>query len=248
MLQERWTPGTWKNDLKSDYAYESNMLTVITQYSDDGLNWLNGSRFIYTYNENGYYDELLIHSWDENQWVAANKVDYTVDDGGNILTEWAYNPSGIGWVSDSRKTYTHDTFGNTLTGKNEIWSSGTWQPDMQTSYLYYKNEYVLLLNVQTYRFEASYKGFPLGYDNKTAFNFKLFPNPADNIVRIDGLMVIPEGNVISVSDMHGRILKKVDLKTGDTIVELGDIISGHYLFTIESKSGMRSGKLLIIQH
>jgi hypothetical protein len=245
MLQERWSNGAWKNDLRSTYSYAENENIVISEYSDDGISWLNGTRFSFAYDQNGYYIEMMIENWEDNHWKEAFRIDYTNDTEGNILCEWAHTPTPFGWVNDSRKNYTYDSNGNVLTGVNEIWTSGTWQPDMQSSYLYNKKEYLLLLNVPVYRYEATYMGFPLGMKQELAFGFNIYPNPANGQIKID-LAEMETGNpVLYIHDNYGKTVKKVQLNREQSQVDVSGLATGLYFLTIQTQGGSASGKLVI---
>lgn len=245
MLQQRWIGGNWENDLRTSYTYTANIITVLTEYSDNGNPWQTGGRLTYTCDLNGNYIGLLMESFEENQWQSSFKVDYTNDAEGNILSEWAYAPFGNGWVSDSRKTYTYDVNGNVVTGKNEQWDAGTWLPDLQTSYLYNKKEYMLLLNVPVYRYEASYRGFPLGIEENQELAFRMYPNPATDFITIECMKFGSDVPVISLHDHLGRLLKIKEMDYNRTQFEVPDLPAGLYLISVKTKEGAATRKLII---
>lgn len=245
MIQERWSGGDWHNDLRTTYTYFPDNQTVLMEYSDDGNLWQVGGRFVFTCDQNGYYTELLMESFEGNQWESSFKIDYTTDTEGNILSEWAYAPFGSGWVSDSRKTYTHDINGNVITGVNERWDAGTWLPDLQSSYLYNKQEYMLLLNVPVYRYEASYRWFPLGTDEKHLPSFRMYPNPATDFVTIEFTNHQSDVPVVAISDHLGKALKVPQTGQNRTKLGLRDLPSGLYLISVKTKEGSATRKLVI---
>ncbi|MBK6965324.1 MAG: T9SS type A sorting domain-containing protein [Bacteroidales bacterium] len=245
MIQQRWIGGDWENDLKTSYTYPANTITVLTEYSDDGNPWQVGGRLTYTCDLNGNYIELLMESFEENQWLSSFKIDYTNDAEGNILSEWAYAPFGNGWVSDSRKTYTYDNNGNVVTGKNEEWDAGTWLPDLQTSYLYNNKEYMLLLNVPVYRYEVTYRGFPLGMEEKQGMAFHIYPNPAADFVTVDLRNNCSDVPVISLQDHLGRPVKAPELDHDRMQFDVRSLPAGLYLISVKTKEGTASRKLII---
>jgi len=245
MLQQRWAGGIWENDLKTTYAYNANINTVLFEYSDDGNPWQLGGRFTYTCDLNGNYIGLLIESFEENNWQSSFKVDYTNDTDGNIISEWAYAPSGNEWVSDSRKTYTYDNYGNVISGENERWDAGAWLPDMQTSYLYCKKEYMLLLNVPVYRYEATYRGFPLGTEELQHMNFRLYPNPATDFVTIEFMNNDNDVPVITLHDHLGRPVNVRELDQNQTRLDVRGLPAGLYLISVKTNEGSATRKLIL---
>lgn len=245
MIQDRWIGAMWESDLRTTYTYNANINIVIMEYSDEGGPWQVGGRFTYTCDLNGNYDALLIESWEENQWLNGAKVDYTNDAQGNILSEWAYAPDGNNWVNDSRKTYTYDIHGNVITGINEEWDAGTWLPAMQTSYLYSKKEYMLLLNVPVYRYEAVYKGFPLGVDDELDASFRLYPNPATDIVTIDAEKLNNDIPVLYIRNNLGELINVLKLDQDQSRIDVSGFSSGLYLFNIQTRDGSATRKVIV---
>lgn len=245
MLQERSIGGVWANDLRTTYTYIANVITVVTEYSDDGNPWEIGGRFTFTCDQYGNYLELLMESWENNQWLNGAKVEYTNDAEGNILSEWGYNPFGNGWVSDSRKIYTYDSNGNAITGKTEQYSAGAWQPDMATSYIYQKKEYILILNIPVYRYEATYRGFPLGMEEKRALSFSIYPNPATDFVTIDGLKNNNETPVVCLTDNLGKQVRTLTPDQDQIQIDISGLESGLYLLSVSTTEGCATKKLII---
>lgn len=245
MLQQRRVGGIWKNDLKATYSYNANINTILMEFSDDGNPWQFGSRFTYTCDLNDNYIGLLIESFEDNTWQSSFKVDYTNDAAGNIISEWAYAPLGAGWVSDSRKTYTYDVNGNVVSGKNERWDAGSWLPDLQSSYLYNKKEYMLLINVPVYRYEASYRGFPLGTEEIQNQTFRLYPNPANDFVTIELMNHNNDVTMIYLQDPLGKPLKVWELDHNRTQLDVQDLPAGLYLISVKTKEGTATRKLIM---
>jgi hypothetical protein len=245
MLQQRWIGAVWENDLRTTYDYTANVITVLTEYSDDGNPWQVGGRFTYSCDLNGNYVELLMESWEEEQWQNGAKVEYTNDPEGNILTEWGYDPFGNGWVSSSRKIYTYDNNGNALTGKTEQYSAGDWLPEVATSYIYHKKEYILVLNVPVYRYEATYRGFPLGMEEKPSLYFSVYPNPAKDFITIDGLRENNAAQVVYLTDNLGKPVKKLNLDQNQMQLDVSGLTNGLYMLTVRTKEGSATRKLII---
>jgi hypothetical protein len=245
MLQEKWVAGAWENDMKSTYSYNANVNTIIVEYTEDGNVWIKGGRLTYTCEPNGNYIELMLENWENAQWEKDAKIDFTNDADGNILAETEKSPFGNGWVNESKKSYTYDQYGNALSGKTEQWSAGTWLPDEQTSYLYYKRDYLQVLDVPVYRYEASYRGFPLGMEDEKPVRFSIYPNPATEFVVIESSIKNSDSPVSNIYDSSGHLLKTMRLIENQTKIDLTGLSAGLYLLNIGTNEGIATRKLII---
>lgn len=60
----------------------------------------------------------------------------------------------------------------------------SWVPEETSSYIYKKQEYLLLLSDPLYRYEATYKAIPLGMEEPMVKGFSVYPNPADDFITV----------------------------------------------------------------
>jgi hypothetical protein len=190
--------------------------------------------------------ETLIESWENNKWNTSAKIEYTSDATGNILEEKALASSGAFWVNDSRKTYTYDENGNALSGKTETCESGAWKPDLASSYIYHKKEYILIIDMQVYRYTASYRGFPLGIASHKSPDFSIYPNPATDFLCIRNIPATTGNNEIRICNMQGSTLRTLLSCDNEVKLNLQGLAAGQYLVVIKTPGGITS-KLLIVQ-
>jgi Secretion system C-terminal sorting domain len=72
--------------------------------------------------------------------------------------------------------------------------------------------------------------------------FKIYPNPAKNIVNIDFQDV--ENATVAVSDINGRVLFTQKLNSASNNVNIENLASGIYLFKVSSSIGSATSKVI----
>lgn len=246
MLQEKWSGGTWKNDTKTDYGYDDNGFqdTVTSQYSETGEGWLNGMRLIYTCDVNGNWLEALLESFETGTWTGGHKIIYTNDTRGNIEYETYATLTGNAWVNEFRRVYTYDSGDNAITGKNETFTDMQWVPEVTSSYMYYKKDFLLVIDEDHYRFEASYRNFPMGIGENPIRMLTLYPNPADESFRIGGLPENTRQTVVGLYDAAGVMVQGISVPLNGTVSTAG-LDNGLYIIKAAAGSEVFTGKLLI---
>jgi hypothetical protein len=91
--------------------------------------WLDETRVVQSYNDDGYLIEQLLEDWDETGevWVSGTRVTHTRDDMNRSLQtlyeDWDADANGGAgdWVSLQRFVRTYNAQGNTLVSTTEIW-------------------------------------------------------------------------------------------------------------------------------
>lgn len=246
VLQERWSSGNWLNDTKTDYGYDENGFydTITYQFSETGEGWVNGMRLLYTCDQSGNWLEALLESWETGTWIGENKIIFTTSSTGNIEYETYASKVGNAWVNEFRRVFTYDASDNALTGKNEIFTGIQWIPEVTSSYIYYKKDYLLMLEEEHYRFEAKYRHFPLGLDEKPRGLLTVYPNPADGSFRIGGLQENPfDTEVILYNETGSPVLHTSVSASG--MVNTSGLENGLYILRTVGNNAGYSGKLLI---
>lgn len=262
MLQEHWKNNAWINEMRNDYVYDINghRQSVTVQFSDEGGPWENGARLNYTCDVNGNWLEMIMDSYETGSWVVAGRITYTNDTQGNILAEMYASKVGSSWVNELRKAYTCDSYGNILTGKNEAFVGVSWVPEETSSYIYKKQEYLLLLSDPLYRYEATYKVIPLGMEEPMVKSFSVYPNPADDIITFQ----VPDNGdrllEVRMYDVHGREVTSVGAMgssgamgpsgnrgSGNYTIDTGALANGLYFISI-SNEGQTTTQKVVVNH
>lgn len=250
MLQETWKNNAWINDMVNNYEYNSqgHLYRIVTQYADGGP-WENGMRLTYTTDDNGYYLVCSVESFETGQWLVIGKMTYTHDQNGNILSELVSSGDGTSWVDEMYTDFTYDENNNGITGMSYAWIGSSWGPAAATSYVYYGQDYLLVFLHNAYRWEASYKHFPLGLDELNPVALRIYPNPATSYLTID----YPDNAPLNVNGLQsiqlynvsGTLVKSIPAANTPVIIDVSEIPSGTYL--IKERRGRHdfTGKVII---
>jgi hypothetical protein len=73
---------------------------------------------------------------------------------------------------------------------------------------------------------------------------KVHPNPATDYLYINSTLGSTLG--IYLTDMHGRIVKKVSTSAGESVLDLKDLTNGVYLLRIQNTSGSHNAHRITI--
>jgi hypothetical protein len=92
----------------------------------------------------------------------------------------------------------------------------------------------------------TYGAVNVGNNNlNAASSLGLFPNPAAHQV----MVFLKEDATVSLLDLSGRVIKKVNFSVGDgnlPILDIDDLTAGTYVVKAEGKDYFVSGKLLVL--
>jgi len=82
--------------------------------------------------------------------------------------------------------------------------------------------------------DASFANNSLNEDNATIGSIKLYPNPAKDILRIEGLNKNAH-TIISVVDLNGKVLTKNTTSNSAYSLNVKELLPGTYFVKIESE-------------
>ncbi|MCX6209960.1 MAG: T9SS type A sorting domain-containing protein, partial [Bacteroidetes bacterium] len=74
-------------------------------------------------------------------------------------------------------------------------------------------------------------------------NFTMYPNPANNVVKIDINKLVGNGQII-VTDMLGKQVVKQSLSIGMNNVDISKLTKGFYMVSIVTSEGKTTKKLI----
>lgn len=88
------------------------------------------------------------------------------------------------------------------------------------------------------------EAIPISANRPSSFQVKLFPNPASNVVRVEGIPT-NEDHKIEILSMSGKLISSINRPTN--LLDVSELQSGAYLLKVETRSGRATSKLLISQ-
>lgn len=80
-------------------------------------------------------------------------------------------------------------------------------------------------------------------DNGLKTKSKAYPNPTSGILHFDGL---PDGSVIEVFDLNGRLVRTPDLASGNFSIDLSSLIPGVYLARVKDLDSHFTQRIVVI--
>ncbi len=161
-----WEAGEWKNTSRYSYLYQGNTQTELFEdWKNDSI-WVNISRGLTTFNEDGkelstfherwrdslwlndykkgyQYDdfnrltEVLLEVWFDTIWYSYQRELYSYDVNGNIISVLWEKPDVTGWRNYWNDLYTYDANGNAVHASGYHSDGGPWVPTRGLLTVYY---------------------------------------------------------------------------------------------------------------
>jgi len=201
-ISEIWIGADWNYQSNTLRTYDVNgyLIHNLSQNWDFiGDDWKNSSQLIYTNNPDGTPGQFVLQLWDgsSGDWINSGRFTYTYNTAGKIFTTlgeaWVapgvwqnlsfmtntYDINGYltselnqdwnipsGWINDTKTDFTNDTDGRVIQNITLQWETtpGTWINSMRETFTY-----------------SGTTALPDFKDDKT---FRVYPNPADEIITI----------------------------------------------------------------
>jgi hypothetical protein len=127
---------TYSYDIKGNLQTQLNEINIrLTEVLND--NWMNVSKFTYTYDNYGKILTELKENWKvEDAWEKKTKKVYTYDKSNNILVLLSKKWQSDTWTDTLKSTYTYDGSGNKLMDLCEFWLNNTWANSFRHNFTY----------------------------------------------------------------------------------------------------------------
>jgi len=140
MLMKTWdgSQSSWNDFLKITITYSSgnNPSEWLAEFNLGGI-WVNVLRYIFTYNMQGQWTEVLQQEYDMMglTWQDAVKTQYTYDSSGNLSIRLTMEWNGSTWDDQERSLHTFNSSGYETETISEEWF-GSWVPYNRSTYTY----------------------------------------------------------------------------------------------------------------
>ncbi len=256
MLLQTWddTYNTYVNYEKLTYTYDNNqnLLLQLEMEYDTSAGWINSYKVERTYDtsSNRIVSEAFYMFYEGfNRWKGDTKLGFIYDNNDNISTinvyewddnvqDWQANPSGIG----------NATYNNAFSRDNLIINS-IYKSEMP--YLFNHQLDEILVNMYDATTSTTTPEERLNFyytamnilgvaDNLLNDNVKIFPNPVQNILQIEGTENLTDYRIF-VYDMQGKqILNRVNVNR----INVQNLPKGNYIVKILAKEGFKTMKII----
>jgi hypothetical protein len=205
----------WVKDGKEEYIYDENSNCVEVLY----FNWDNSNQI---WEESSYREE---NSYDENNILQTHLACY----GNTYKTEFYYNES-VSFSETVFPQHEKNPLSNSFNFKymltqniTSIWKdkTGIWEPQTKVTYYYSEHNFTIIKEI--------------------GISVDVFPNPVTDFININ----IWQNNKanLKIFDMQGRLLSTMKI-SGNTLIDLGWLECGIYLYSITSNNIFKEGKFI----
>lgn len=240
---DEWNGSQWVVLDRETLTYSNNNLAQAIAEDWNGTEWTNDSREVFTYNANNQLTLNVFETWNGGSWDEGSRVSYDLDANNNLIKEiYSYGNT------QQKTEYTYDL--------NEQLSNFAHPFKDKTGRDYtYENmphinkvlsETYSVYNTSTESYEPSYRTtynyntqLTLGTkDFKTVETISLYPNPADNFIKLKGLK---HKQSISIYNALGKKVLEQRIHLKETI-NTGNLSKGLYFLKLENGTTLKFSK------
>jgi len=214
--------------------------------------WVNNSKYTYTYDEDGNLLTKLYERWLFDKYVNNSKYTYTYDEDGSLLMFFKEKSENNTWINDKRSTYAYNIDGNLNTFLSEKWKNEQWSED--DGFLSFDDfNSNIFGRYKGYRIEITWAVFTsVGNEYDYNFSINASPNPFNQFTIIN-YELRKSGNVtMSIYDNLGSKITTLvnEYQTEGNHIAVFDAAgrpAGMYYYTIRIEERVENGKLLLIR-
>lgn len=219
MITQIGNAGGLVNEDKYDYTYVSGIPATEVESSWVGGVWQQEERSVATYTSGKRTVEVF--KYVGGNWASTPFERYITTYSGTLETELLWQTLQNGnWVNEDLEVNEYDANGNKTTHTFSIWNGLDWEPG--------------------YRELFSYSvAAPLGIDDFQDENFKIFPNPASDVINITASVAIDK------IEMFNILGKKVLTTFGTKQLNVENFNSGIYVLKVYSDNQNVSKRIVI---
>ncbi len=272
-IYQYWDNGTmsWVNSSKETYTYDVNndMTASVYQYWNTGTNsWDNSSQSIITYDGDHHMLVDIRQSYVLGVWENDEKVTYAYTGDDLIsVTGQQWNNIGSVWENTDKYIFAYDGDHNRISQITQNWNTVTnaWDNDSRQQMTY--NNYHQYTSVWTdqwnsgiwevttsdTKFNVYYEEYNVASvaNTNAANDFKVYPVPAQNFVRVEKTWAQPQDFTVSITDMQGRLVRTFSEKATTNYtrsIDVNQLASGNYVIKIAPKGGKVSYQQFSVMH
>ena len=181
MLTWSWNGSTWSSDHLYTYTRSADEIEVLVQYMEGGA-WQNEKRYIYTLDFDDNVTRIRMQDW-AGYWVNYMNTTYVYENGvytDQYVQEW----EGRTWLDKYHYVFDYDEMGNAKHGACYVCDGYDWAPANGTIDMAFD------FNADKKSFygsdvEMTYVDLTKVNENAQAFNFVVYPVPAQDEIHIE---------------------------------------------------------------
>ena len=257
-FQEEWLPAA-----RMTWEYEDGKLINDIYYYRGETDWLPLTRNDYTYNADGLCQQQLQSQW-EGTWIESYKTEYEYDEAGNRVLQTSSTHYDLDdWLYIYQTQYSYDSNGNVIASADYYYNETDWELESSMTYVYDLTVSVettagimmvwdeelpihnklLSQQLRAYGDEWTttyYYSDCVGLVEQPECTVQLWPNPASEMVHIEGL----EPAEIQIFNNLGQLVKTIH---GSNEINISNLPNGLYLLEIIGQNGVVTKQIIKAQ-
>lgn len=226
------------------YTYSTSELLTITYKTWSGSSWVSSYMYTNTYDTTGDLLTSLYQTYSGTAWVNQSLQVFSsfTATGSNlpqIETDQTWDTTGSGsWDNVTKFMYTYNGWNQLTSSIGESWNTGVgWEFALgDPAAFYYYELYSTISGVKNI--------------GNNAGSVNVFPVPAQSTLHIDITWAEAQSATISIYDMNGREVNRIDAPTGTQYhgsVSVSNLASGMYMIRVNGTQS-QIVKQIVVAH
>ncbi len=135
-LTETWV-GTWQNSTKTTFTYENGDLTeeLVETWNIFTMKWQNEALTTNTYTGENLTEQLE-QTWDGIEWVNETLTMLTYDASDQLIETITQTWDGSDWANEDRSDLSYDGSSRLVRVVEQTWTSGGWENESRVTISY----------------------------------------------------------------------------------------------------------------
>lgn len=239
---------TWYDVWKIEYIYDAqNYLGQEIGYEKDAGEWYYAEKTEYSYDANGYLAEEICYLREGGEWLYDCKYEHEFDANGNYVhsIEYFWDDVDLEFVPDEKMefNYNNDYSFNELIvptlEEYELIFNHMLTDHLMTHWDEDLEQWDEISRGTMYYTEVESSEIKNIHSEKIA----LFPNPAENIIKIHTGAAVE--SLFKIYDLKGKsLLSENNIQSGDEI-NISCLQPGIYIYKLTTKHKISTGKLIV---
>jgi hypothetical protein len=260
--------GNWVSESKVVFTHNTNGdINGASLFTMDNGTWTEMARIVNATFANNNFDFPTSYTIQMEVpvlgWINVQRFSSTYNTNGKMLTSLSetFSPMTQQWQNSDRETYTYDSRNNQVLWVSDSWVNNAWlQTEGEKDSIVYNTNGGIDHQISQFWVDSSsswenYEWRINSFNNTASIanasrisQYSIYPNPANEIVKIELQGLNAERVNISLVDITGRSVYNNNIVTNggllNTSINTADLKSGIYIMQIQSGNQVLNHKIV----
>jgi hypothetical protein len=251
-ISQSWNGTAWEDDRHYSYWWNQNNLDSMYHIQWNGTAWVYPFCTKYFYDLNNVLISEKSQAFDGINWINFDSTTYSYNSHGDLTEQFSHKWDSTGWVDDYLNQYFYDSSFVPIGSYYAQWFGGTWINSGNVTYYADANNLIassVNINSSTHDSTHYYYSFVTGIiESNNLMSFSVFPNPANEIIRISSTNNCVGNLNVIIYDLEGREVLNQFINAnpteGTNVIHIDKLNKGIYFLKIINEKKFIVKKIL----